>query len=409
MGLHRFKPIPSGRMGMLWTLASIRDAALLEFGCMGHMLYGRVFLNRAGVMDACKLYATHLDETDVALGGTGRLSRAVADIACRDKPRVLFLLPSAVPEIIGTDIPALCRELQPDYPDMRLLPFSNVGFDSGQHRGIQATLLQLVKILPQDVPKTPLPTFNLIGSCADLFRFQADAGEIARILAGTFRLRPLCVLTSDTSVKQIEQLGGAHVNLVLRREGVPAAEQLQQRFGTPYLLARPYGIQGTCECLEQLAQITGITPDRSYVNGQRNEALRLISPALPLFRQVREHPENRRLSVGGHADVVKGILSFACGELSLPQGRCWCDSPAMASEDVPYFTEEQWTQAVQSQGNGLLMASGEVLAWAGRNAELQIANPDIKWRLNPYEPPFVGFRGAVHLVSLWINEALRQQ
>lgn len=409
MGLHKFRPVPSGRMGVLWTLASIRNAALLEFGCMGHMLYGRVFLNRAGVVDACKLYATHIDETDIALGDTGRLSRAIAEIAQIDKPRVLFLLPSAVPEIIGTDIPALCRELQPDYPAMRLLPFSNGGFNISQHHGVQETLLQLVKTLPQNVPKTPLPTFNLIGSCADLFRFQADAAEIARILEGAFRLTPLCILTSAASVEQIKQLGGAHVNLVFRREGVPAAEQLQKQFGTPYLLARPYGIQGTCEWLEQVAQITGITPDRGYVQEQRDEAMRLISPALPAFRHIREQPANGRLSVGGHADVVKGILAFACGELSLAKGICWCDSPAMADEEIPYFTEEQWTQAMESQSNGLLMASGEALKWAGRNTELQIANPDTVWRLNPYEPPFVGFRGAVQLVSLWINEALRQQ
>lgn len=409
MGLHRFSPIPSGRMGTLWTLASICNAALLEFGCMGHMLYGRAFLNRAGVVDACKLYATHIDETDIALGATGRLRRAVADIARRDKTRVLFLLPSAVPEIIGTDILALCRELQPDYPDMRLLPFGYGGFNIDQHRGIQETLLHLVKTLPQNVPKTPLPTFNLIGSCADLFRFQADAVEIVRTLEGTFRIKPLCVMTSATSVEQIEQMGGAHVNLVFRREGVPAAEQLQKQFGTPYLFARPYGIQGTCEWIEQVAEITGITPDRGYVNGQRDEALRLISPALPSLRHFREQPENGGLSAGGHADVIKGILAFACGELSLPKGRCWCDSPSMADENIPYFTEEEWTQAIESQGNGLLMASGEALKWAGRNMELQISNPDAVWRLNPYEPPFVGFRGAVHLVSLWLNENLRKQ
>ena len=55
MGLYQFKPIPSGRMGTLWTLASIRDSALLEFGCMGHMNYSRVFLERVGVSNACKL------------------------------------------------------------------------------------------------------------------------------------------------------------------------------------------------------------------------------------------------------------------------------------------------------------------------------------------------------------------
>ncbi len=404
MGLYRCKPTPSGRMGTLWTLASIRNAALLEFGCMGHMLYGRVFLHRAGVADACKLYSTHIDETDVSLGGSGRLGRAVADIAQRDRPRVLFLLPSAVPEIIGTDLPALCRELQPAYPDTRLLPLGCGGFGIGQHRGVREALALLASTLPRDVAKTPLPTFNLIGSCADLFRFQADAAEIIRIMAGAFGIKPLCVMTSDTSVDQMERMGGAHVNLVFRREGLPAAEHLHKRFGTPYLRARPYGVQGTCAWIEQAAQITGISPDRRFVGGQRDEALRLIAPALPLFRRfVREQPGNRHLSVGGHADVVKGILAFACGELSLPHGACWCDNPDIADEELPYFTEEQWMAAVRSQGKALLMASGEALAWAGRGTELQIANPDAKWRLNPYEPPFVGFRGAVHLASLWVN------
>jgi len=51
MGLHRFKPIPSGRMGTLWTIASIRDGVVIEFGCMGHMLYSSVTLERTGVYD----------------------------------------------------------------------------------------------------------------------------------------------------------------------------------------------------------------------------------------------------------------------------------------------------------------------------------------------------------------------
>lgn len=410
MGLYKFKPIPSGRMGTLWTLASIRGAALLEFGCMGHMLYGRVLLERVGIADACKLYSTHIDETDISLGGAERLGRAVADIAQRDRPRCLFLLPSAVPEVIGVDLPALCRELQPDYPDMRLLPFACGGFDITQYRGVQEALALLIKTLPVNAERTAQPTFNLIGSCADLFRFQADAAELIRIMEGAFRIKPLCVMTSDTSVEDIEQTGGAHVNLVFRREGLPAAGYLQERFGTPYLFARPYGIRGTCEWIGRVSQLTDISPDRSFVEGQREEALRLISPALPMLRHVsREHPENGRVSAGGHADVVGGILSFACGELSLSRGACWCDSPDVAEEELPYFEEEQWTEAIQSQGKTLLMASGEALEWAERDTELQIANPDVKWRLNPYEPPFVGFRGAVHLANLWVNAILKEK
>jgi hypothetical protein len=51
------------------------------------------------------------------------------------------------------------------------------------------------------------------------------------------------------------------------------------------------------------------------------------------------------------------------------------------------------------------MASGEALDWAGLGTDLQISNPDTKWRLNPYEPPFVGFHGAIYLANLWINSS----
>lgn len=407
MGLHRFKPLPSGRMGILWTLATIRDAALVEFGCMGHMLYSGVTLKRAGVHDACKLYSTHIDETDIALGGTERLSHTIDNVVKRDQPRVIFFLPSSIPEVIGTDLPALCAELQPEYPGVRLLPFGYGGFNVTQHRGVQEALLLLGQTLPAEVKRTPQPTFNIIGSCADLFRFQADALELARIMTGTFGIQPLCVMTSDTSIAEIEHMGGAHINLVIRREGEPVARHLEQRFGTPYLSGRPYGIDGTRRWLEEVAELSGLTADAAFLKAQQKLSRQQLASVMPSLQHiVRAHPGEAALSLGGHADVVKGILSFGCGELSLAKGTCWCDCPAMAGEDIPYFSEDEWTRAVQDHKKGCLMASGEALEWAGRNTDLQISNPDTKWRLHPYEPPFMGFRGAVHLTNLWINEAI---
>lgn len=405
MGLHRFKPVPSGRMGTLWTLATIRGAALVEFGCMGHMLYSGVTLKRAGVHDGCKLYSTHIDEADIALGGTGRLNHTLDHVLKQDRPRVIFLLPSAIPEVIGTDLPALCEELQEDYPDVRLLPFGHGGFAVNQHRGIQEALLLLAKTLPVTIEKTEQPTFNIIGSCADLFRFQADAGEILRLMEGAFGMKPVCVMTSHTSVEEIERMGSAHINLVLRREGEPAARHLQKRFGTPYLLGRPYGLEGTRLWLEQIAQLSGIPVDAAFLDQERQLARSQLAPVIPHFRYItRSHPEEAMLSLGGHADVVQGILEFGRKELALPKGTCWCDCSEMGSEEIPYFGEDQWSQVIREHKKGLLMASGEALEWAGRNSDMQIANPDTKWRLHPYDPPLVGFRGAVHLVNLWSNE-----
>ncbi|KEJ00111.1 nitrogenase iron-molybdenum cofactor biosynthesis protein NifE [Clostridium botulinum A2B7 92] len=407
MGIHKFKPPMSGRMGVLWTLASIRDAALIEYGCMGHMQYGRMFLNQAGISRGCKLYSTHIDETDISLGDTRRLNSTIAQIVERDKPKIIFLLPSSVPTVIGTDLMAICEELQPEYPDVTLLPFGYGGFDIDGHRGVQEALLLLAKTLPKDVEKTEEPTFNIIGSCADLFRFHADAEEIIRIMKGAFGIKKLCVMTSDTSVEQIENMGGAHINLVIRQEGEPAAKQLKKRFGTPYLFARPYGIEGTLEWIDKIAKISGLTLDNSFIKSEKEKSMIQISPAIYAFQHViREHPDEARISLGGHRDVVKGILSYAEEELSLIRGNCWCDSEAMASEEIPYFSEDEWVQVISSEKKGLLMASGEALKWAKRNIDLQISNPDIKWRLNPYESPFIGFRGSVNLVNLWLNGLL---
>jgi len=407
MGLHKFKPIPSGRMGILWTLASIKDAALIEYGCMGHMLYARAFLNRAGIPKACSLYSTHIDETDIALGGIDRIRKTV-DYAAKNNPaKVIFLLPSSVPQIIGTDLPAICEELQPEYPDIRLIPFGYGGFDVTQHRGIQEALLLLARTLPVKTEKTQEPTFNLIGSCADLFNFHADANEIVRIMEGAFNMKPLCIMTSATSVEDMEKMGGAHINLVLRREGEPAAKQLKESFGTPYFMGRPYGVKGTIQWIENIAKIINIKPRHEFINSQREEVLRLISSVKPTFHHLsHEHPEKVQLSLGAHADVVNGILGFGCDELNLPKGTCWCDSPEMSCEGLPYFTEEQLIQKVSEQEDGILMASGEILEWAGRSRMLQISNPDEKWRINPYVPPFVGFRGALNLAELWVNEAM---
>lgn len=409
MGIHKFKPPMSGRMGTLWTLAPIRGAALIEYGCMGHMLYGRVFLHRAGVVDGCKLYSTHIDEADISLGDTRRLERSLEEIVRQDRPRVVFLLPSAVPAVIGTDLPALCWELQPRYPDVRLLPFGSGGFDVDGHRGVEETLLLLAQALPVEREKTPRPTFNLIGSCADLFRFHADAQEMIRLMEGAFEMKPLCVMTSDTCVEELEQMGGAHVNLVIRREGERAARHLHSRFRTPYCSGRPYGIQGTQRWLEQVGEALGRAPDAAFLQAEVHRIETQLLPSALMFRHLlRSHPEEAALSAGGHADVVRGIVSFGCGELSLPKGDLWCDCPAMGSEDIPYLPEAQWSSAISARPKGFLMASGEAIAWAGRDRDLQISNPDHRWRLSPYEAPFVGFRGAIHLAGLWLNAALEQ-
>ncbi|MEY8355201.1 nitrogenase component 1 [Lachnospiraceae bacterium 54-53] len=405
MGLYQCRPPMSGRMGTLWTLAPIRDAALIEYGCMGHMMYGRVFLNRAGVVRGCRLYSTHLNETDISLGDMKPLHRTLKQILEQDKVKTVFLLPSSVPTVTGTDLEAVSRELNLKYPDLRLIAFGAGGFDVHGSKGVEETLLRLAKTIPREVSPRKHPSFNLIGSCADMFRFHADAAELVRILKGAFGMNPACIMTSDTSVRQMENMAGAHINLVIRREGAAAAGYLEKTYGIPSLYRRPYGIRGTVRWIESIAEICKIKINREFVKQEQLAAREQIAPSMQTFRHIaRMHPEHARLSLGGHPDVVRGILDFGMEEFSFSRGECWSTVPEAGEEEIPFYTEGEWLNAVRNHKQGFLMASGEALHLAGRSRDMQISNPDMKWRLHPYEPPLAGFRGAVQLANLWVNE-----
>jgi nitrogenase molybdenum-iron protein alpha/beta subunit len=398
MGLYKFKPLPSGRMGTLWTLCSVRDAVVLEYGCMGHMNYASRAISMAGIQ-ACKLYSTHIDETDIALGGIDRIRTAAALIVKQDKPKVIFFLPSSLPEMIGTDLSAITKELQIDFPGTKLIPFGAGNFKASAAKGVAEALLTLVKTIPVDAARTQAPTYNIIGSCADLFSYEADSGEVVRIMRGVFGMSAVCVLTSDTSISQIEKIGSAHINLVIRREGEAAAKYLAERFGTPYILARPYGINKTVSWIERVGELTGLAADRVFLDNETDAARGIISSGVS-----KNFPE---LSLGGQIDVVAGISGYAASELSFDIGTLWCDSPEFATDDIPYFAEDDWMRAVTEPQHAPLLANGEVLRYAGCDPRMQIANPGAGMHLTPSKQPLAGFRGAVNLANLWRGALLR--
>ena len=397
-------------MGIFWTVSSIGEAAVVEFGCMGHNLYSGSLLRQSGIYEGygAPLYTTYIDETDIAMGQTYRLEATLRQVVDTDHPKVVFLQPSAVPEVIGMDMYAIANLLADEFPETKLVPLGHGSFAITQHKGVEEALLAVVKALAEDVPRTLSPTYNVLGTCPDLFNFGADLAEIERMMRGAFGMEAVCRLSSACSISDIERIGSAHVNLVIRREGIPAAEYLQKRFGTPYLYARPYGIRGTSAWLRRVGETLDTAPSEDFLDAEEKLALMQIDqPYRTLESNAWSYPEEAVLTIGGHYDVVRGIRDFAVKEMPLKQGPCWCDCPEMGDDDIPYYPEEKWIPVVENHQKGYLMFTGEALRWFGKNTDLRIANPDIQWRLHPYDPPLVGYRGAVQLVNLWVNEYTR--
>ena len=406
MGLYKYKPEPSGSMGALWALASLRDAAVLEFGLMGHMVDARIALEKSGLGGrTASLYSTHIDDIDITMGGIDRISDALNNISADPSIKAVFLLPSAVPEIIGTDFAALAEELGPQYPQFDLIELGFSGLTTDVNQGVRGTLSALVKHLPRDIAKDSAPTFNIIGSCFDFLRFYADAAEMSRIMTGAFGMKPRCILTSDTLVEDIKSMGAAHINLVLRKEGLEAAQTLQSRFGTPFLPGRPYGLKATMDWIGKVSEITGIKPDKTFVDGEYKELDFFYDVFQKLYRRSKFYGRTEiRLSAAAHSDMVQGLAACA-DELNFERHCFWCTNPDGGTADIPYLSEAEWEKLVPEIKNDILMASGDVLALAGKQQQnILFTLPHRMWNLCMYDAPFMGFRGGVNLVSIWLRE-----
>ena len=65
---------------------------------------------------------------------------------------------------------------------------------------------------------------KLIGFSMGLCRALSDRWELGELLDRGFGLKIGACLCGGTSISVIEQIGGAALNLVLREEGLPAAQ-----------------------------------------------------------------------------------------------------------------------------------------------------------------------------------------
>ena len=138
----------------------------------------------------------------------------------------------------------------------KLVAFEQGGFRGDYSVGLAETYKLLVRNLPQKDAAQEAGVYNIIGASAWRYRMASDIWEVKRLLD-----EALACLCCDTSVEELEDMGLAQVNIVLGNEGLAAAKYLQEKFGTPYVYAVPFGYNGTLSFLAQVGEAVGREPD----------------------------------------------------------------------------------------------------------------------------------------------------
>lgn len=75
MEFYKFFPIPSDRMGTIWTLSSIKDAYVIEFGPAGTTHFAIEGMMQLNGEHRANIYTTHINETDISFGTHKRLEK----------------------------------------------------------------------------------------------------------------------------------------------------------------------------------------------------------------------------------------------------------------------------------------------------------------------------------------------
>ncbi|OON98331.1 MAG: hypothetical protein ATN36_00040 [Epulopiscium sp. Nele67-Bin005] len=392
MGLCRFLPTPSDRMGLLWSLLSVKGSIVLEYGPAGTTHYSMGFLGKLGVEQEEQLFTTHMSEDDVIMGDVSRLENSIVELDESYSPKVIFVVASSTSEVIGTDIKGVCRYMQPEV-NAKLIPCDVGGFRGDYTVGVAFAYNHIVKNLtaPTDEVKN---NFNLLGLSVGNYRAHSDKHEVIRLLKEGFNLETGAVLCCETSVSQIEQMSSAKINIVVGYEAIKTAQYLEKKFGTPYIVGMPYGYTGTKKWLEQIGEVLEQAPDATLMK----EIDSKISDTSFYKMYGRMFKKAPKACIVGDYDRVVGLSTLMEDFGATVENKISLHTLKAVKEevsDISYFENEgEKMQALESISDTFLLADEISIMLANdTNKSMCVNSPTVYKTQTATHLPIVGVRG----------------
>ncbi len=399
MSLVRFLPTPSDRMGIIWSLLAVQGAIVLEYGPAGTTHYSMGLYGGLGLRFQNRMFTTHMSEDDVVMGDVTRLEDAIVELDESYAPKVIFVVASSVTAVIGTDIKGVCRYMQNEVK-AKLVAFEQGGFRGDYSIGLAETYKLLVRNLPKKDVAQEAGVYNIIGASAWRYRMASDIWEVKSLLDEALGMSCNACLCCDTSVEELEDMGLAQVNIVLGNEGLAAAKYLQEKFGTPYVYAVPYGYNGTLSFLAQVGEAIGREPDSMVLLRLQTKEKSLSR--LSLFTMMGNNKPKKAV-VKGDYDLVQGVSAFLeQGGITVLHKMCAHSLKEIAepAADVEAYAEESdWLQVIRGLHDTLILADDVALLQAeADNTKVLISAPFMNSAVATHLP-FMGEKGADFLLE----------
>lgn len=220
-------------MGAMLTIKEIDDSVMVVIG-PDECAYYTQLATSGGTMKAngCRIVSVVLDQHDVTFGCQEKMDEAFAELMEEFSPKVVYLVTTCVVEVIGDDIDAMAMGYEAQY-DLPVVVVHAENFKTDDHLpGIEHTLDGSIEVMEKQEICDCVNVFGLrLGDFkkTEVYRYlQASGVELGLMLPG------------KTSAESIRSAPKAKCNIVVHPVGLPLAKEMQDRFGTPYVLFERY-------------------------------------------------------------------------------------------------------------------------------------------------------------------------
>ena len=212
------------------------------------------------------IFISGLTDIDAIMGKDEKFLRDIEDVAEELKPKFIALASSPIPFMNGTDFPGLARALTAETG----IPAFSVP-TSGMHDYVYGAGLALSEIARHftGAAEKRKRKLNLLGVTPLDFGPQPMVDAMKRRLE-KYGWEILSTWAMGDTLEELGRAGEAEVNLVVSSVGIPAANVLREKFGTPFLVGTPVeGYEGEIsDALEKAAE----SPCEAFEDKKENSA-----------------------------------------------------------------------------------------------------------------------------------------
>ena len=282
-------------LGAALAFLGLKGIVPLFHGSQGCTAFAKVLLVRH-FREAIPLATTAMTEVSTILGGEENIEQAILTLVEKAQPNLLGLLTTGLTETRGDDMDGIIKSIRQRHPELDYLPIifvSTPDYKGSLQDGFAAAVQSIVATDYGTPIKSNVETFH------ETFLQQITSQKQVTILAGSllapgdveeikeiveaFGLKPVVIpdlsgsvdghLDDDynsktpggTSLSQLQQLKRSLFTIAIGESMGPAAETLQQRFGTNYeILPRLTGLAAVDKFLWLLAQIANYKSDPDW-------------------------------------------------------------------------------------------------------------------------------------------------